>query len=317
MISVIIPVYNVGKYIEKTLESVVNQDYKDFELLLVNDGSTDNSVDVASTYLSKKNINWRIINKDNGGQSSARNMGLDKANGDYVVFLDSDDVVSEKFLSSLYKEMKEDVDFTFCNYEYVKNQIPPIDNKDLVHCFNQDELLEVFLKRKINFVLPSMMFKRDFLVTNNLYLNENIKFSEDQMFIWDVIFKANKSVYLYSKMYGYYLREKSIMTSSPYNKIQKGFEEYCEFIKRLKQNYKNKLDIIKYILPRWELGTLYSSAKLLNKKEYINLYNKFDGKNILNEIKGMNDRNSSILAFIAWLSPSLLYFLCRKVNLSE
>ena len=317
MISVIVPIYNVEKYITKCLESIVNQSYKDFELLLVNDGSTDNSVSVIRNYLVDKQVNWKIIDKKNGGQSSARNIGLKNAIGDYIVFIDSDDVISCDFLDELLSCFSEDIDFSFCNFQYVKEQIPPVDNINERKEYTKNELLKSFLVRDINFILPSMMFKREFLLKNKLILNENIKFSEDQMFMWEVIFKSSKSIYLYKKMYGYYLREKSIMTSSPYQKIIKGFEEYKIFVSLLENNYPDFRHIIKYILPRWKLGVLYTSANLLSREEFNKLFNKLDGKQILDIIKSLKDRNSCLLALVAKISPNLLYLLCRKLNLNE
>ena len=119
MISVIVPVYNVEKYITKCLESIANQSYKDFELLLVNDGSRDNSIDIARDYLQDISIDWKVINKENGGLASARNTGLVNAKGDYVVFIDSDDCLHKDFLSFLLNSIElNDYDFSFCNFKY-------------------------------------------------------------------------------------------------------------------------------------------------------------------------------------------------------
>lgn len=318
MISIIVPVYNVEKYIVNCLKSIVNQDYADFELLLVNDGSTDDTEKVIKNYLADKKINWEIINKENGGQSSAKNLGFYKSKGEYVVFMDSDDVVTNDFLSSLLKPFQNNtIDFSFCNFKYVKKQTIEIDKNNKSILFNRKELIDSFLRRKINFVLPSMMFSRDFLERNNIYSNENIRFSEDQMFIWDAILHSNNSVYLNKTMYGYFLREKSIMTSSPYEKILKGYDEFVLFSNRVLQEYPNDSQVIKMIVPRWSLGAIYSGANLLGKDEFNSLYNRMNTRRVLWKIINIRDLNSYLLAFVAWLSPSLLYWLCRRLNLSE
>lgn len=315
MISIIVPVYNVEKYIVKCLESIVYQDYTDFELLLVNDGTKDNSIELANEYLKDKNINYRVINKENGGLASARNAGIKEAKGDYISFIDSDDVVSKDFLFNLLNSLDKDVDFSFCNFEFVKRQIPPVDNNELTKCFNKEELLTAFLRRSIGFVVPSMMFKKDFLINNNLLFDEEIKFSEDQPFIWSVILKSNKSIYLYKKMYGYYFRENSIMTSSSYDKIVNSYNEYSEYIKELIKSNNEYYEIMNMILPRWSLGTLYTSAKLLDYDKYLELYDLVDGKHILDNIRNIKDRNSYLLALVSKLSPKLLYKLCRRMKL--
>lgn len=106
LISVIIPIYNVEKYLKRCLESVVNQDYKNLEIILINDGSTDNSLEIATTYKSKdKRI--KIFSQINQGLSAARNSGLDKATGDYITFIDSDDYVSKDYVSYLFNLIKK------------------------------------------------------------------------------------------------------------------------------------------------------------------------------------------------------------------
>ena len=180
MISVIVPVYNVERYIVNCLKSIVDQDYTDFELLLVNDGSKDNSIEYAKDYLKGTDINWRVIDKENGGLASARNAGIREAKGDYISFVDADDVWFHDFLSSLLKEIeKDDYDFSFCNFEFVKEQKAPIDDNNNVVEFTREELLKAFLKRTIGFVVPSMMFKKSFLADQGLFFDEKIRFSEE------------------------------------------------------------------------------------------------------------------------------------------
>ena len=317
MISIIIPVYNLEPYIEKCLESILNQDYQDFEIVLVDDGSSDNSAQVADRYLKERFKNYRIIKRKNGGVSNARNEGLKKAKGDYVVFVDGDDYLAKDFLSSLYNCLVEyDGQLSFCGYKYVKNQEAPVDDNDKIIVYNNQELLKSFLRRDIIFVLPSMMMKKNFLLDNNLFLNEAIRFSEDQMYIWDVFFKCDKAIYLPAKKYGYYLRENSTMTASPYRKIVNGVEEYDKYVKGLKDKYPNKKDIIDLILPRWQLGVLYSSARLLNREEFDSLYELVDGKSILKRIKGINEIKAYLLAIVSSASKGLLYRLCNRMDLN-
>lgn len=316
MISLIIPLYNVEKYITKCLESILAQDLRDFELILVDDGSRDRSVETARSILEGKDLRWQILQKENGGQSSARNLGLKKAIGEYVVFMDSDDVVSPDFLSRLSDAMTADTDFSFCGYRYVKEQIPCTDDDERIISFSKPELIEAFLKRTISFVVPSMMFRRDFLLKNGLFFREEIRYSEDQLFIWEAIFSSERSSYLPRKMYGYYLREHSIMTGSPYDKIVKGYEVYASFCKELEQKYPEYSGQIRLILPRWQLGTLYTSASLMDKDEFCDVYYMMDGKTMISRIAGIGEIKAYALALVCSLSPNLLYSLCRKVDLN-
>ena len=100
LISVVVPVYNVEDVLHFCIDSILNQTYSDFELLLVDDGSTDKSGDICDQY-ARKDTRIRVFHKENGGVSSARNLGIDNANGEYICFIDSDDYVNSEFLDSL------------------------------------------------------------------------------------------------------------------------------------------------------------------------------------------------------------------------
>ena len=121
MISIIIPVYNIEKYIEKAIVSVVNQTCPDFELLLVNDGSTDSSYEICKKWEEKDN-RIKVISKENGGVSSARNLGMELAKGEYLFFLDGDDWIREDCLEKLLSHMTPDVDLVISDYQEVDDE---------------------------------------------------------------------------------------------------------------------------------------------------------------------------------------------------
>ena len=100
-LSIIVPIYNVEKYLPRCIESILNQTFKDFELILVNDGSTDSSYEILKEYENKYD-NFRVINQKNGGLSAAKNAGIKIAKGEYIAFLDSDDYLDKNFLETLY-----------------------------------------------------------------------------------------------------------------------------------------------------------------------------------------------------------------------
>ena len=118
-ISIIVPVYNVESYLSNCIDSILNQTFKDFELILVNDGSTDKSLEICKHY---KNMDDRIfiIDKKNGGLSSARNAGLDIIKGEYIGFVDSDDYIHPQMYELLYKQIIEnEADISMCEFKKV------------------------------------------------------------------------------------------------------------------------------------------------------------------------------------------------------
>ena len=105
LITVIVPVYNTEKYLERCLDSIVGQTYRDLEILLIDDGSTDSSGEICRQY-AEADDRITVLVKENGGQASARNLGLDRMQGEYVLFVDSDDYVSPDFVEELYRQIK-------------------------------------------------------------------------------------------------------------------------------------------------------------------------------------------------------------------
>ena len=114
MISIIVPVYNVEEYLEECIESIRQQTFTDFEVILVNDGSTDYSKEICEEYC-RKDSRFRLMNQANQGQSIARNRGVKESLGEYIMFVDSDDVVSLGLLDQLMKYMSDGIDIVECN----------------------------------------------------------------------------------------------------------------------------------------------------------------------------------------------------------
>ena len=118
--SIIVPAYNVESYIDRCLKAIKSQEYKDYEVIIVNDGSTDNSVKIIEKYLSDKR--FKLINQDNKGLSAARNSGIKKAIGDYLIFIDSDDYISDDLLIKLDKILIKKYDLVKIQYNYLYNE---------------------------------------------------------------------------------------------------------------------------------------------------------------------------------------------------
>ena len=118
-ISVIVPVYNVEKYLDKCVESIVNQTYKNLEIILVDDGSTDSCPEICDEW-AKKDNRIKVIHKPNGGLSSARNAGMDSMTGSYIQFVDSDDYIKSNMIEVMYGNIiKGDYDVCVCNYSFI------------------------------------------------------------------------------------------------------------------------------------------------------------------------------------------------------
>ena len=119
LVTVVVPIYNVERYLEKCLTSIILQTYKNLEVILVNDGSTDNSLNICKEF-EKEDSRIRIISQENKGLSVARNVGIENAKGEYIAFVDSDDFISCKFIENLYNEsIRNNSDIVCCDFYYV------------------------------------------------------------------------------------------------------------------------------------------------------------------------------------------------------
>ena len=169
-ISVVIPVYGVEKYIRQCLESIINQTYKNLEIIVVNDGTKDNSMKIVEAYLSDKRI--KIINKENGGLASARNRGIEEATGEYISFIDSDDWIELDSYEELIKTIKDEdiIVFDFCKFDEatqkIKRKSTTIEEFKKNVTQNRKYLLLEYCNESWN-----KMYKLDFLKKYNLKFN--------------------------------------------------------------------------------------------------------------------------------------------------
>lgn len=308
-VSIVYPIYNVSNYIEDSIKSVVGQTYKNFEVIAVNDGSHDDSIDIFKKIIEGKEIDYYIFNKENGGLASARNFGLKKARGEWVVFIDSDDVIHPNFLKTLVDDLiTYDTDVSIGSYKKVtKDNLWLFESTDKGAKIDKNNFMKLmFSRNRFDAYCGCFLIRKDLLVDNNIFFNENVKFSVDQGFMWKVIDCSNSISVNYSKIYNYYLRPGSIMTSSKKDQILSGVNDYVDTINGLKNvPYDRKI-----IIDRWKMGILHSSAKLTDYGGFCNIKEemKVDYFNCLRtpllKIK--------ILSSIGIISDKILYIIMKK-----
>lgn len=202
-LSVIVPVYNTEKYLERCIDSIVNQTFKNVEILLINDGSTDNSIEICRRY-EKNDERIKLINKQNSGVSETRNIGIENATGEFITFVDSDDEIA----LNMYEQMigaanEKDADIVFCGFKKIS------DNG--ISCENIEKLKEVakgaiepfFYSRDA--VMGSVwraIFRRE--VVGDLRFDKNIVYEEDKIFILNFLDKSKKIAVVEDYLYYYY-----------------------------------------------------------------------------------------------------------------
>lgn len=282
--SFIVPVYNTEKFLKKCLDSLVNQTYKDFEIIVVNDGSTDKSSNIISKY-QKKYKNIIVIDKENEGLSMARNRGVQKSSGKYIIFVDSDDYVSNKLLEEVDKKIydsdilrfqiaTEDEEYTKIN-EYHEEGFESMCGYDAFKYLSS-----------YHFVEPAWCYviRRDYYIENKFSFKKNV-YHEDFGLIPHVIYKARKVKSIDFIGYYYIQRNGSIMNNNDYKKtVKKAFDmlEQYKTMRLFAKNINRKNNLDDYFLSYISNSVIVKARELkkYEKKVYINELKKlnvFDG----------------------------------------
>ncbi|SEP67390.1 Glycosyltransferase involved in cell wall bisynthesis [Virgibacillus subterraneus] len=235
-ISIIVPIYNSSQYISKCIESIMAQTFRNFELILVNDGSTDHSGQICDQY-AEKDSRIIVIHKKNGGVSSARNTGINIAKGEYISFVDGDDWIYSDMYYRLYELCKEtDSDISICgNYREVNGDVIHVEREKLViEMDNTEAMRQLFTGKYFRFAVWAKLYKKSCF--------ENIQYPEDRRLddlptTYKIFTNANKVVYTSYAGYVYLLRENSILTSSYNEKKLDVFIGWDEIIAFMNENY--------------------------------------------------------------------------------
>lgn len=207
LVSIIIPVYNVQEYIEKCLDSVIKQTYINTEIIIIDDGSTDMSGIICDRFAdNNKDKRIKVIHQDTGGVSKARNKGLDKAEGEYVVFVDSDDYIESNYIKMLYKGIKQyDVDLSICAMNRLQSDgtlrcIAEGNNLSL----SQEQITEqVLCNNNIGGYLWNKLYKLSIIKEHNISFDNDISIGEDMVFIAEYSLYCRGAVYINQPLYIY------------------------------------------------------------------------------------------------------------------
>ncbi len=225
LISVIVPVYNVEKYLRKCIDSIVNQTYKNLEIILVDDGSTDGSGKICDEY-AEKDSRIRVIHKENGGQATARNAALDIVTGSFIAFADSDDWLSDVFIEKMYSEiLRANADISVCarmNIFADGRDVPAFNGMSSAVMNNVQALKNMLIYNNMDAAPWDKLYKSTLLKTLRFptgYICEDIPF------VFGAVMNAEKVVYINKPLY-YYLQRQGSTSRSAFAEKSKGLEIY-------------------------------------------------------------------------------------------
>lgn len=242
-ISVIIPVYNCEKTIEKTLNSILQQEYKNYEVIIVNDGSKDKSVTIISNYMKKHIMNIKLINIDNGGVSNARNVAINNATGDIIVFLDGDDYILKGYFQNIIENIR---DYDIIVYGYISSyhdieKIKRLHLKNMNRNNTKVKFYESLDKRKLANLLTNKVYNSK--IAKEISFNTKLDIGEDLDFFIQALIKSNKYKYIDKVYYKYILSNNGL----GFKNRETILNEKKTMYKNLIKMYQNESNDMKYI----------------------------------------------------------------------
>lgn len=315
-LSVIVPVYNGEKYIEDCLNSIINQTYRDLQIIVVNDGSIDNTEYILAN-ISKIDSRIQVINKKNGGVSSARNIGLKHATQDCITFVDDDDTIDLDMYKFLMKYIDNGYDIAHCGYKRInKYEIKLVNGSGKITIQNKEEALTCLIEGKL-FVgsLCNKVYKR--YLFDNIKFDESLKINEDVLVNYKVFKNSNKSVFIDEAKYNYFEREESTCKNT--NRVKTA--EDCLKVSQMILNDCKNSDLEQAALNRYIKSLIVLYRNYYYSKEYkyykkLNFIRKeiksyYKNKYIINR----REKISSILIIYLPVIYGILYKVYDKIRI--
>ena len=310
-VSVIVPVYNAEEYIGATLDSIINQDFNSYEIIVVDDGSTDQSPEIISEKLTKSTANYRIIRQDNAGVSSARNRGMQEATGEYLVFIDADDYVTGNHLSELYNG---ETDFSMVQFIKKENDKLSTPHRFSTESMTCDEFIKKELRMEMPFNFWQLMYKASIIKENSIRFNPNLIYGEDIDFALRALLYGDEVAISNEATYYYIQHSQSAIKTSEYRRCEviEIFENLAEFYRSQGRDDLARL-IVTSRIPKAIFGNMnyffyndYDFDEVLSKMKEMDLLDK------LSKFEGDNKFKSKIRLFL--LSPKIYYKTWKKLK---
>lgn len=309
-ISIVVPIYNAEKFLDKCIQSVLNQSYQNFELILVNDGSTDNSLRIIEKYNKEERI--KLINKKNTGVSDTRNIGIENATGNLMTFLDSDDYFDENYLYEMVTELnKHNCELVISgltyrdeNYRFIKKQLYTNKTTKIV--------LNDIIKEMVNTLYFSscykMLFKKNILEEKQIRFNTNLKYGEDTLFAYNLLKNCNSIFYINSTGYNYVQNSSSVLHKKDLNSIIKYMDDSVFLLSEFKKEVEEQYIIPNRVLTKYNI----SLKKLCTNNEITFIKFKEINSNLIEKYNLFNNVEIDKIKYESRINLFLIKLLTKK-----
>lgn len=300
LISIIVPVYNSEKYLSVCLESILSQSYENFELILINDGSTDNSLDICKSF-EKKDERIRVCSIKNSGAGGARNKGLELAKGQYIAFIDCDDIVSPDYLERLLEGMKADMDLSCVKYINFESKVSFSEKQPNSRQVSGDQAVEDLLLGKLLAGPVCKLYKKDLLESLRF---EKFSVAEDFYFNYNYLKKCSAISLSDEELYGYRKNSSSLTKSN----FKLSRMDGLKALKKIAESEKHsRASVIRLFMEAYfilEILDRYKQAKEYpaQASECKNIMKKYR-KTVL--FSGKTPKKQRVIALLSFISPIL------------
>lgn len=313
-VSIVVPCYQVEQYIEEGILSMKNQNFDNYEIILVDDGCKDNTIAIAEKTLTGF-ANLKIVHKDNGGLPSARNAGIKVAEGEYICFLDSDDIASPTHIGDLYELCKSnDLNASFSLFENTNEELRSGSDVTDVSpvIIYRDQLMKEAMDRTLKIHCCALLINREFLLNNNLYFNEALRYAEDTEYRWRLFPKLDRIGCTNKATYKYLIRKNSLMTSQNVDRVLLAIDTIKDTIANNMKEYPSDQRIWDLLPQRVYLAFCRSFARSSSYKTFLELVDKSQQNISLSFIMKYKDLRVKILATAYCLSKKLFFRLAKQ-----
>lgn len=304
-LSVIVPVYNGEKYIKRCINSIQNQTYKNLEIIVVNDGSIDNTLNIIEE-LAKEDERVKIFSTENQGVSSARNFGMKKAIGEYISFVDSDDFIYSNHFEKMMKHKEYDLIMGNGYFELENNQIVKENVRTGEGSISSDEAIKKIFSEDIYGTVWRAVFKKKIIEKNNLQFRK-LKISEDMIFLFEYMLKISEIYYVERAGYVYNRANSlNVVNNMGDNKY---LEDYISFPKLLNEIFKTayKYEVFKNQIAKKTVEIAMQIRLMIPYREFV----KTLKENKLNELDNTIKLNNKKYKIYYWGLIHKQYWICN------
>lgn len=314
LVSIIIPCYNVEKYVERALQSIESQDYDNIEVICIDDGSMDNTLSILREYAETSRLLIRIYSQDNQGVSCARNNGIEMAEGKFIIFMDADDVISECFVSSLINAIGN----SGTAYNYWTRDASSIRTlKIQPEYLKQHEIMDSLMHRKYPINFCNFLYRTDIIRTYSLGFDRDLKYGEDALFLWKYLAHVSEGYFIEQPMYWYFQNPASAQHDIKWNRIDAvtAIERAEEYLKKNDCVYfQNFSDYMPY---RVRFTVLLDFARAQKRQLYNRFYTEYNMRECVGKLLFKNGFILTVSAMVAKFSPLSFYILAGLLNYSS